>query len=161
MKGPVVTSDLSDLADRVRRFGGLTSKAAIGLVSECVLAGRTMLHVLRTDGLVQWYSPDAFYALTPCTRFSSTSADGFRVDFTAATGTPPALGEQSWRLDLNLTADGGITARQSTAMIRIDEQRLYRVARVAKKTQRDVFCAHRHPKLARRVRLEQLRDERA
>ena len=44
-----MTSDLSDLADRVRTFGGLTSKAAIGLVSE-VFGGSDWLAGPGDDG---------------------------------------------------------------------------------------------------------------
>jgi hypothetical protein len=49
-------------------------RTAIGLVAERTLAGRTMLHVQRTDGIVQWYSPDALRALTRCTREQAEAA---------------------------------------------------------------------------------------
>jgi len=49
-------------------------RTAIGRISERELAGKPMLHVVRADGIVQWYSPESLYALTPCTEQQAAEA---------------------------------------------------------------------------------------
>jgi hypothetical protein len=82
-------------------------RTAIGLVSECALAGRTMLHVLRTDGLVQWYSPDAFHALTCCTREQAEAAARHSHDPGLPYGLRPIADGEGLRAATRTPDDGG------------------------------------------------------
>ncbi|MER7420259.1 hypothetical protein ABT346_26330, partial [Micromonospora peucetia] len=57
-----------------------------------------------------------------CPRFTARGANGSAVRFAVGAKPPPALGEQSWRVDYRLTAGSGqtrITGRSAFVIVRV------------------------------------------